>query len=131
MNKGRLFLLILLVFALLFSVTGCDSVVDSGLPNQATTLSTSNLKIVSWSGSEGDISGQVTIEGTVKNTSGTTLSYAQIEARLYDTNGTRIGSGMDNVSNLRAGKSWQYEMFILVDPWEVESIELEVGSSPF
>lgn len=51
------------------------------------------------------------IVGVVANATGQDCSYVQITIGLYNKNGVKINSAMDNVLNLAAGETWQYEVY--------------------
>lgn len=52
--------------------------------------------------------GNHSIEGSVKNISGSELAYAQITFALYDAEGAQIGSAVANINNLADGATWKY-----------------------
>lgn len=49
------------------------------------------------------------IKGTVKNSTKNTYSYGQLNFGIYNSSGSKVGSCMDNISNLRAGVSWEFD----------------------
>lgn len=72
--------------------------------------------------------GNPTVRGRAENTSGQEVSYAQIQVRFFDASETRVGSGMDNITNLGPGITWEFEALCLdcSDPSRVDSYEIEV-----
>lgn len=48
------------------------------------------------------------ISGSMKNISGTTLSYAQIIFALFDSQGAQVGTAVANINNLVADAVWKY-----------------------
>lgn len=75
--------------------------------------------------------GNPTVRGLAENTADRELSYVEIQARFFDANGTRVGSGMDNIRNLGPGNSWEFEALCIdcPDPDRLDSYELEVTTS--
>ena len=61
---------------------------------------------------EGDF-GIKSIEGSLKNVSGKTLSYVQITFALYDEDGAQIGSAIANINNLTKDSVWKYSAVAL------------------
>lgn len=59
-----------------------------------------------------------TINGSLKNISGRTLSYVQITFAIYDSDGAQVGTAIDNINNLTAGSVWKYSAISLgSDDW--------------
>jgi hypothetical protein len=50
--------------------------------------------------------------GTVRNNSGRTIEYAQVEINLYDKSGAQVGSTMDNVTNIEPRGTWKFKAMI-------------------
>lgn len=63
---------------------------------------------VSWNPPEDEYSGP-SVTGIADNVSGEELSYVEVQIQAFDENDTQIGEALDNVSDLRADKSWQFE----------------------
>lgn len=53
------------------------------------------------------VSGEIT--GEVVNRRGRKLIYAQITFALYDESGARVGTALDNISDLEAGGRWKFK----------------------
>lgn len=68
------------------------------------------------------------VRGTAKNVSDETVSYVQVEVYYLDSEGTRIGEGLANASDLKAGRKWQFETIYMGDE-EVTDYEIEIGTS--
>ena len=49
------------------------------------------------------------IGGTLVNTSGKDLTYIQILIPTYNDNGSRIGSAIATINNLKDGETWEFE----------------------
>ncbi len=47
--------------------------------------------------------------GTVVNNTNRTMSYAQVEINLYDTDNNQIGSALANINNLASGSKWKFK----------------------
>lgn len=70
--------------------------------------------------------GNVGVEGVGKNNSDETLSYVQIEVYFYDSSDTRLGSGLANINELKAGKKWQWEaLYMGSDSEKVDNYEIQ------
>lgn len=68
------------------------------------------------------------VRGTAVNNTDSELSYVEANARFLDANGTQIGEGLDNVSDLAAGREWEFDcMFLGDDPSRIEEYEVEVS----
>lgn len=59
---------------------------------------------------EGEASESVSVQGIVKNVSGDSLSYVEVEAKFYDDSDTLLDSFMDNVNDLGDGEEWQFSV---------------------
>jgi len=71
----------------------------------------------------------VGVRGTAENTSGEELSYVEAEAVFLDENDTQIGEGIDNVTDLAAGRRWEFEcMFLGSDEERIDSYEITVST---
>lgn len=102
-------------------VTAGASVVLAGC-----TGSESPLEIITHRMSRGTY-GNVAVVGTARNRSDSVIRYAQIEARFFDSGGTRLGSGMANINSLGPGRRWDFEaMYIGMDDDRVSSYEFDV-----
>ena len=67
------------------------------------------------------------VRGTAKNNTDSELSYVEASAVFLDADGTQIGEGLDNVSDLAAGREWQFECAYLdSDADQIEEYEIEV-----
>ncbi len=49
------------------------------------------------------------VTGIVRNNTGKDYSYVQIEYAIYDANGNNLGTALDNINNLAAGDTWNFE----------------------
>lgn len=78
---------------------------------------------------EDDISAGV--EGTVKNNSDSEISYVGVQAEFLDAEGTRVGEGLDNTTDLGAGQEWAFDVMSTAEPSEIDSYNIEVSDSPF
>lgn len=69
------------------------------------------------------------VRGTAVNTTDRELSYVEANARFVDADGTQIGEGLDNVTDLAADRKWEFEcMYLDTDPERIDSYEIEVGA---
>lgn len=53
--------------------------------------------------------GYTLISGMIKNNTDQTPSYVQVTFNLYDEEGNQIGTAMDNINDLEAGRTWKFE----------------------
>ncbi|MEZ3143568.1 FxLYD domain-containing protein [Halobaculum sp. MBLA0143] len=65
----------------------------------------------------------VTIAGEALNASDTAYDYVSLQFGLFDETDAKLGSALDNVSNLDAGQRWRFEAFGTADDAETFSIE--------
>lgn len=69
------------------------------------------------------------VRGTARNNTDRELGYVEAEAVFLDENGTQIGDGIDNVTDLAAGREWEFEcMYLDDDPERIDSYEIEVST---
>jgi hypothetical protein len=54
--------------------------------------------------------GYCEVVGVVANATGYNCSYVQITIGFYNENNVKVDSGIDNILNLSAGETWQYEV---------------------
>lgn len=57
--------------------------------------------------------GFMKITGTIKNNTDKQASYVQVIFNIYDKDGNQIGTALDNINNLEAGKTWKFEAMSL------------------
>lgn len=67
--------------------------------------------------------GYCEVIGVVGNGTGKDLSYVEITIGFYNKNGVKITSGIDNVLNLGAGETWQYDVLGFGDGISTYKIE--------
>ena len=102
-GKGCLTFIILVIVG--FIVVGLnlgDSPLSGG-PKHA-----SGLELVGETTSENN-GYAIYINGSIKNNSKKNYSYAQVTFGIYDDNGAKIGTALDNVTNLGAGETWTFK----------------------
>jgi len=69
------------------------------------------------------------VRGTAVNNTDSELSYVEATATFLDADGTQIGEGLDNVSDLAGGREWEFEcMFTGQDESRIEEYEVEVST---
>lgn len=72
------------------------------------------------------------VKGEVKNISGKQLGYVGVQIKFLDGEGTRIGEGLANTTELPAGSKWAFDAPALVsEPDKIEDYKIEVGTTPF
>ncbi|MUV90388.1 hypothetical protein GJ629_11150 [Halapricum sp. CBA1109] len=68
------------------------------------------------------------VRGTAVNNTDGELSYVEANATFLDADGTQIGEGLDNVTDLAAGREWEFDcMFLGDDPSRIAEYEIEVS----
>ena len=69
------------------------------------------------------------VRGTAVNNTDSELSYVEATATFLDSEGTQIGEGLDNVSDLAGGREWEFDcMFTGQDASRIEEYEVEVST---
>jgi hypothetical protein len=69
------------------------------------------------------------VRGTAVNNTDSELSYVEATATFLDSEGTQIGEGLDNVSDLAGGREWEFDcMFTGQDASRIEEYEIEVST---
>lgn len=72
------------------------------------------------------------VQGQVENVSGETLGYVEVSVYFLDSEGVQISEGLDNTSDLAAGRVWEFDaMFTGDDPSRVENYEIETSVDNF
>jgi len=66
-------------------------------------------KVVEEGTAQTDVYG-ATISGVLQNTTGRTVSYAQVSFVITDSNGNQVETAWSNISNWQAGGKWKYEV---------------------
>lgn len=62
------------------------------------------------------------VRGEVTNTSDSSISYTGIQVKFYDSEGTRLGEGLDNTSDLGAGETYAFDAISLLTGDKLDSI---------
>lgn len=106
---------------------GTTSGGDSGSGDtQNTTQSGSAVEILNHEWYEEDFSAGV--QGTLENTTDEELAYVEVSVYFLDSDGTQIEEGLDNFSELAAGRTAEFEcMFLGDDASRVEEYEIEAS----
>ncbi|MDL0144692.1 FxLYD domain-containing protein [Halobacterium salinarum] len=87
----------------------------------------SDVEILSHEFYEDEFS--VGVRGTAKNNTDSELSYVQAEAVFLDESDTQIGEGLANVSDLAAGRKWEFDcMFLGDEPSRIDTYEIELST---
>jgi hypothetical protein len=72
------------------------------------------------------------VRGTLENVSGEVLSYVEVQVYFLDSEGTQIGEGLDNTSDLAEGRRWEFEAAYLdTDPERIDTYEIETDVTSF
>lgn len=67
------------------------------------------------------------VRGTAVNNTDSEIGYVEATATFLDSEGTQIGEGLDNVSDLAGGREWEFDcMFTGDDASRIEEYEVEV-----
>jgi hypothetical protein len=62
------------------------------------------------------------VRGEVTNTSNSAIPYTGIQVKFYDSEGTRLGEGLDNTSDLGAGETYAFDVPSLLTSDKADSI---------
>jgi len=101
-----------------------------GDANQTTQSSGNSVEILNHEWYEEDFSAGV--RGTIENTTDEELSYVEISVYFLDSDGTQIGEGLDNFSDLAGGRTAEFDaMYVDDDPSRVEEYEIEAEVTDF
>lgn len=85
---------------------------EPSVTNERTTTSSEpDLELLS-SDSETDELGTRYVTGRVRNNTSRTCNYVQVSVNLYNSEGTQVGSTLDNVTNLEPGGVWEFKAVI-------------------
>lgn len=71
------------------------------------------------------------VKGTVKNNSDSEIGYVGVQAEFLDSEGTRVGEGMDNTTDLAAGQEWAFDCMATTEASKIDDYKIEVSDSPF
>lgn len=71
------------------------------------------------------------INGIVENTRDESLDYVEVRARVYDSDGNQLDSYFDNTTDLQAGGSWKFSVYILDEEAEIGDYDIQVKDTPF
>jgi len=70
--------------------------------------------------------GNLMVVGTAKNNADERLSYVEIRVRFYDENNTLLDSSLDNINDLNAGQTWEFEVhYNPMDVGEVDHYDID------
>jgi hypothetical protein len=110
-------IIILIIIISVASSGGSNSTTPASKTTDATQKSAApaqKYQILSQ-GITTDSSGLRYVSGKIKNNSGKTATYVQVEINLYDSNGQQLGSTLANLNNLEAGQVWNFKAPITED----------------
>ena len=65
--------------------------------------------------------GDPTVTGVVDNVYDGELDYVSVSIQAFDENDVQIGDGLDNTTDLREGRSWQFEVLL----WDVDPDDID------
>lgn len=65
----------------------------------------------------------ITIRGEARNASDTAYDYVSLQFGLFDETEAKLGSAVDNVTNLDAGQRWRFEAIGTAEDAETFTIE--------
>ena len=109
---GKYKFFVLAILLVLFSIYGLINSIDSYMnrdvvEEESCKINKKDVKIeIVGSHSNGF---SLYIGGTLVNTSGKDLTYVQILIPTYNDNGSRIGSAIATINNLKDGETWEFE----------------------
>lgn len=126
----------------LTTVAGCTEETDDSGSFDPAAPSTGQPAPTTTAGSEGDVkilnhemyTGEYKygVKGKLKNQTDRELLYVEVTATFFDSEGTRIGEGLDNMSDLGPGTTATFDaMAMQGEAGNVEKYEVEVTSTDF
>ena len=62
-----------------------------------------------------------TVTGVIDNVHEGELDYVSVTIQAFDENDVQIGDGLDNTTDLREGRSWQFEVML----WDVDPDDID------
>ncbi|GAA0238958.1 FxLYD domain-containing protein [Haladaptatus pallidirubidus] len=71
-----------------------------------------------------------TVQGTVRNTGGDLLAYAEVRVRVYDDTGAQLELYLDSTSDLSAETAWQFEVVLLTSVNKIASYDIALFGIP-
>jgi hypothetical protein len=81
---------------------------------------------------EGEYRTELYVEGEAKNLTSETLSYVEVNVRWYDSEGTQLDTGVDNVTDLQANGSWAFKVtYIGTDKDKVADYDIATDVSNY
>lgn len=127
MNKSTLIIVICIIGAI--ALSGCCSSTDY---EDGSTSSGGKLEILSHELKNCDRLGDwhsCDVEGSAKNTGSSRISYASIDVKCYDADGTLLDNGIDSISDLDAGETWKFSAYCSSDVGVIDNYKIGVGSA--
>ena len=122
---------VLAVLLVLFSIYGLINSIDSYMnrdvvEEESCKINKKDVKIeIVGSHSNGF---SLYIGGTLVNTSGKDLTYVQILIPTYNDNGSRIGSAIATINNLKDGETWEFEAVDLSNGTKFDSNNYDIDA---
>lgn len=71
------------------------------------------------------------INGIVENTRDESTDHVEVRVRVYDSDGNQFDSYLDNTTDLQAGGSWKFSVYILDEEDEIGDYDIQVKDNPF
>ena len=127
---GKYKFFVLAILLVLFSIYGVINSIDSYMnrdvvEEESCKINKKDVKIeIVGSHSNGF---SLYIGGTLVNTSGKDLTYIQILIPTYNDNGSRVGSAIATINNLKDGETWKFKAMDLSGGvnYDAENYELD------
>lgn len=67
-----------------------------------------------------------TVQGTVRNTGGNPVTFAEVRVRVYDDTGAQLGRYLATTGDLAAGTTWQFEAILLASVSDIADYDIAV-----
>lgn len=101
-------IVIILAIIIIVGIVGSEpsTTVD---PVTGQTITKEKFTLESHSGAYDEAGFAFYIEGTIKNNTDKTYSYAQVTFNVYDETGAQVGTAIDNINNLEPNGTWKYK----------------------
>lgn len=103
---------------------------SDGSSSKTTNESKPKVEILSHETYSGEY-GSSGVKGTVINNSDSEIASVEISVKFFDSEGTRIGEGVDYASDLGAGKKYDFKAEFLKTEKEFDDYEIEASGSSF
>ena len=71
-----------------------------------------------------------TVQGIVRNTGQTPVTYVEVRVRVYGSDGAQLGRYLASTGDLAPGATWQFEVILLTSVSDIADYEIAVVGIP-